>query len=106
MKWYGQIAFMDQVEEEPDVFVEKPVERTYIGDLVKASRSAQSSNSINPNLTLSNELSVIYDPYMQENLYKILYVTVGGAKWKVSNATIQPPRITLSLSELYTEEET
>lgn len=104
MKWYGQIAFAETVETEPDIFETRPVVRTYMGDMTKNYKSNQGGNSINQNITLGNELSVLADPYLQENFHKILYVTFMGSKWRVSSVTEQYPRLILSIGELYNEE--
>lgn len=106
MKWYGVIACMEQVETEPDVYETKPVEHEYFGDVIKSHKSQQSSNVINNNITLGNELSIVYDPYLQSHFYDIAYVTFMGKKWKVSNATIEAPRIILSFGDQYTEDQT
>lgn len=105
MKWYGQIGFQDTVETETDRYEPVITERTYMGDLNKSYKSNQMESKVNQDITLGNELSIIFDPYLQENFYKIAYVTFGGAKWKISNASIQPPRIVLSFGSLYAEEQ-
>lgn len=105
MKWYGQIGFLETKEVSPDHYESVATEKTYMGDLTKAYKSNQMESTINQDITLSNQLSIIFDPYLQENFYKIAYVTFGGAKWKVSNISVEPPRIVFSFGSLYTEDQ-
>lgn len=106
MKWYGDIAFANMVETEPDVWEDQPVVKQYFGDLTRSYKSAQQGNTINQNITLGNDLSVLADPFLRQNFFKIEYVTYMGSKWKVSSVTEQWPRLTLSFGDLYNDEST
>lgn len=105
MKWYGDIGFKEEIEEEPGLWVPKVVTRPFFGDILQDSEQTQQADKINADLRVSNKLSVVADQYLQNNFHKIAYVTFGGAKWKVSNITVSFPRITLQLGSLYLEEE-
>ena len=105
MKWYGVIAFKEEVEEEPGVWVPKVVPREYYGDILQLSWSEKLGDKINADLHISNKLSIIADQQLQSNFHKIAYVTFGGAKWTVSNVEVSFPRLNLSLGSLYLEEE-
>lgn len=104
MKWYGDIAFKEEVEEEPGVWVSQITTRSFIGDILRNSWREQQGDKINANLTISNSISVIADPYLLNNFQKIEYIQVNGAKWRVSSVEMNYPRLTLSLGELYLEE--
>lgn len=107
MKWYGEIGFHEEVEEERGVWVPKVIPKPFFGDILRSSWREQLGDKINADLHLSNKLSVVADPYLQNNFHKIAYVTFGGAKWTVSDVEQDPdrPRLTLSLGSLYLEEE-
>ena len=105
MKWYGTIAFKEEVEEEPGVWVPKLSKRQYYGDILELSWREQQADKINSDLSVSNKLSVVADQNLQKNFHKIAYVTFGGAKWTVNNVAVSFPRLTLSLGSLYLEEE-
>ena len=105
MVWYGKIAYVEQVETEPDVWESKPVEHDYFGNLLKNYKSNQEPNSINQNIKLNNQLSVVADPYLLNNFHKISYITFGGGKWRVSSVDVQPPRLILTFGEVYKDEE-
>lgn len=105
MKWYGDIAFSMQVETEPHVWEEKSVVKQFMGDLIKLSKNNDQSSNINVDLSLSNQLSVVMDPFLQNNFQNILYVKVCGAKWTVSSVEVRYPRLLLSFGKLYKEED-
>lgn len=104
MKWYGQIAYSHQEETSPGIIEDKPIVRNYIGDLLSNRKSNQTNDSINDDISITNQLSVVCDAYLLNSFHDILYVTFGGAKWKVSSVEVQPPRLILSFGSLYTEE--
>ena len=93
MKWYGDIGFKTEVEEEPGVWVPRVVTHPYYGDILQVSWKEQQAEKINADLHISNRLSVIADQQLQKNFHKIAYVTVNY------------PRLTLDLGSLYLGEE-
>lgn len=103
-KFYGEIGFAQTKETSSDVWTEEIVKRNYIGDIIRNNRKLQtSSSSINDNINISNQISVIADPYAFHNFFSIRYVTYMGSKWKVTDVEVQYPRLILSLGGLYNE---
>lgn len=100
-KFYGSIGFAETVETAPGIWDEQITERFYSGDLEKISRGLQSSDSVNDNINISNIISIIADPFAEQNLYAIRYVKFGGAKWKITNVDVQYPRLKLTIGGLY-----
>lgn len=105
MKYCGQIGYSQTVETSPGVWTETITERTYYGDVIRNNRRLQDSNQINDNVTISNEISVIADPYACHNFHMIRYLTFMGTKWKVSSVDVQYPRLILTIGGLYNEQE-
>lgn len=104
MKWHGKIGYREIVEKEPGVWVEDIVEKEKKGDLIRVKRSLQSSGQVNDNIRIVDVISIVADPYASMNMYNMLYVTVNGAKWKVSDVTIaSPPRMEITMGGLYNE---
>ncbi len=95
-KYYGKIGFAESVESAPGVHVEKIVERNYYGELVRNSRRLQSANQLNDNINISNEISIVADPYADKNFHMMRYIEFMGTKWKISNVEVQPPRLILT----------
>lgn len=103
-KWSGMIGFASMEEIRPGVWDDSLVEKPYKGDLLKMYRHDTSGDGVNDNITINNQISIIADPYVMENFYKIKYVTFMGAKWKVSSVDAsQRPRLVLSLGGVYNE---
>lgn len=103
-KFHGKIGFVNTVEDpdNPGIWDEQIVEREYCGDLVRIYRRAQtSSNSSNDNITLSTEISIVADPYANQNMYTMRYVLWNGAKWKIDAINVEYPRLKLSLGGVW-----
>lgn len=100
-KFYGPIGYITQKEISPGVWDEVVVERSYRGDITRNNRRWEASEYKNDNLTISNQLSIIADPFLYENSSTIRYVSWLGVRWKVTNIEIQRPRLILTLGEVY-----
>lgn len=70
-KFHGKIGYVIPTETSPGVWEEVIVEREYFGDVVKNTRGLQSANQVNDNVTISNEISIVADPFANEIIPKI-----------------------------------
>lgn len=101
-KFRGVIGFAKPVETEPGIHVEDIVEKTYSGDLRRNNRRLEGSTSINDNINISNEISIIADPYLNHHFHEIRYAEFGGARWKVTSVdATRRPRLILTLGGVY-----
>ena len=100
-KFYGVIGYSETVETEPGVWEDRITERSYQGDLIRNTRRLQSSGGINDDVNISNEISILADPFAYQNFHAMRYVEFMGAKWKVANVEVQYPRLILSLGGVY-----
>lgn len=100
-KFYGPIGFAETVETEPGIYEEQITERSYYGVLTRNTRALQTSDSVNDNINISNEISIIADPYAEQNFCAMRYVQFGGAKWKIINVNVQYPRLILTTGGVY-----
>ena len=100
-KFYGNIGFAETVETEPGVWVEEMTVRPYYGDLVRNTRRLENSGGVNDNVNISNDISIIADPYANHNFHAIRYIEFMGANWKVSNIEVQYPRLILTIGGVY-----
>lgn len=103
-KFYGPIGFIESVEVRPAVFVDQPVEHSYRGDVINRSFRSQNGLSVNDNLSVSNQISIVADPYARNHFHKIKYVKWMGTAWEVSNVSEQYPRLIISLGGVYNGE--
>lgn len=100
-KFYGLIGFADSVKSSPGVFEDVITERSYRGDLMQNSRRLVSGDQVNDDINISNELSIVADPYVRHNFHSIRYVVFMGSKWKVTNVRVEYPRLILTLGGVY-----
>lgn len=102
-KFYGPIGFAKTVETTPGVWEEQIVERNYRGELTRNNRRLQNTNQLIDDITIANELSIVADPYVNDNFHSMRYVKFMGTKWKVTSIDVQYPRLILSLGGIYND---
>lgn len=102
-KWYGIIGYADNVEVEPGLHEDQIVERSYFGDVTRNVRRLQGSGEINDDINISNQISIVSDPYAIDHFYQMRYATYNGIKWKVTDVEVQYPRLILSLGGAWNE---
>lgn len=100
-KFYGKIGYAETVETAPGVWQEQITERDYFGDLNRNTRTTQASNQLNDNINISNEISILADPFANQNFHLMRYVEYMGAKWKITNVEVQYPRLILTVGGVY-----
>lgn len=102
-KWCGKVCYIWTNETSPGVWTEEKVERKYYGDVTRNMRRLQSSDKVNDDINVSNEISIVADPFAYQNFHYIRYVEFMGTKWKVPTAEVKYPRIYLTLGGVYNE---
>ena len=100
-KWFGKIGYAIQKETEPGIWEDKIVERDYYGDLLTDNRKRQSNNNVLDEITLSNMVSIIADPFAYNNCSCMAYAEIMGARWKISEVEVKPPRLNLTIGGVY-----
>lgn len=102
-KFCGVIGYAVTKETEPGIWEEQIVEVEYFGDVIKNSRRFSGSAKVNDDINISNQISIIADPFANNNFHAMKYVVFMGAKWKISEVTVQYPRLVLTIGGLYNE---
>lgn len=101
-KWYGTVGYIETKETSPGVWKPEVTERKYFGDVLRnSSRWSASSDSTNDDLNISNQISIVADPFAYRNFHSIKYVEFMGAKWKIANVEVQRPRLILTIGGVY-----
>lgn len=100
-KWFGKIGYAIQKESEPGIWEEEIIERDYYGDLLTDNRKRQSNNNVLDEIMLSNMVSIIADPFAYNNCSCIAYAEIMGARWKISEVEVKPPRLNLTIGGVY-----
>ena len=102
-KFFGKIGYAETKQTSPGVWEEEITERDYFGDLTRNTRRLQSSGNLNDNIVVANDISIIADPFANQNFHSMRYVEFMGTKWKISNVEVQYPRLILTLGDQYNE---
>lgn len=103
-KFYGVVGYGITEETTPGVWVDRIIERNYSGDVIKNYKKSYSGESINDNVDVSNNISIISDPFAMQHFHTIKYVKWMGAAWKVSTVEVQYPRLILTIGGVYNGE--
>lgn len=107
-RFFGRVGYgtsVEKIDEETDtgsgVWVDEIVEHSYYGDIIRNVRSLHSGEHLNPDLSVSNLISIVADAYANEHFFAIRYVEWAGVLWTVDSVEVQSPRLLLSLGEVY-----
>lgn len=104
-KFFGAIGYAVTEETKPGVWKEQITERMYFGDLTRNTRKLQSTDQLNDNINVANEVSIVADPFANENFRSMKYVEFMGAKWKITSVEVQYPRLILTVGGVYNGEQ-
>lgn len=100
-KWSGKVGFVTEHDDGTGIFTTEPIERPYVGDLFRNNRRLKNGPSVNDAITISNQISIVADPFLKNNFHSIRYATYMGVKWKVESVDVQFPRLNLELGGEY-----
>lgn len=104
-RFHGIVGFAKSVEDPAGsgIWQDKIITRAYNGDILKNARRWVSADKINDDLNISNQFSIVADSFILENLYAMKYLEYMGTKWKITDVSIERPRIILSIGGMYNE---
>lgn len=100
-KFYGPIGYAKMVQTKPGVWEEQITERNHFGDVITDSRRLESSGQLNESVNITKKISIIADPFANENYLYMRYVKYMGVKWRISDVNPERPRLILTLGGVY-----
>lgn len=100
-KFFGVIGFEQTVEVTPGRWEEKITKREYYGDLTRNTRRLQTTDQVNDDINVSNELSIVADPFARDNFHSMRYVEFMGTRWKITSVEVLFPRLILTIGGVY-----
>lgn len=103
MRYYGKIGYFDTVETKPGLFEQELIFRTYKGDVLRNTKRNQLGSKVNDDITISNSISIVADPYARDHFFQIKCAEWQGALWEVTSVDVQFPRLVLELGGVYHE---
>ena len=100
-RWCGNVGFSETEKYAPGTWEPHIIERPYYGDVISNRWKQQSSEGVNNDINLSNQISIVADPYALNHCSTIAYVEFHGAKWKVTDVDVQHHRLVLSMGGVF-----
>lgn len=101
-KWCGKIGFTYTGEIEPGLWVENEIiERTYFGEIMSNKWKRQNSGNINDDINISNQISILADPYARNHVSTMTWIEFSHEKWKVMDVEVQYPRLIINMGGVY-----
>ena len=102
-RYYGSVGYAEESEPLPGIIKEEMTPREYYGDVLVNNRRLENQGEINDSINVTNQISIVADPYAMQNFWKIRFATFMGQKWKVKDVKVEFPRLILTLGGLYNE---
>lgn len=103
-KFYGEVGYAESQEgtgENEGIWTDVIIERCYYGDVIRNTRRWENGPSINDNLQINNQISIVADAYAWEHFHAMKYVKWMGTYWKVTNVEVQRPRLLLTIGDVW-----
>lgn len=100
-RFSGKLGFVTTNETEEGVWLEDFVELSVKGTIRSLYVRNDNSTSVNTNLRLTNEISILMDTKIKSHLETLKYVVWKGSKWEVQSIGVNYPRLTINLGGLY-----
>jgi len=101
-KYCGKVGYGISTETSPGIWEPVIVVHEYFGDIVRNNRKmVTATGTLNDDVKMSNEISIVADPFANENFQSIMYIEYMGSKWEVDAVEVQRPRLILSMGVVY-----
>lgn len=100
-KFFGPVGYSVSEETSPGVWKNRIVPHNHYGDLLQNHMRPQGAETVNDNIAISNQISIIADPFAMSNFHNIKYVEYMGTRWKITSVDVQYPRLVLTLGGVY-----
>ena len=101
-KFFGPIGYAVSTEVRPGVWKDQIEERNYSGDVLRnTTRWSASQESTNDDLNVSNQISILADPFATNHFHTMKYIRFAGAYWKITSVEERRPRLILTIGGVY-----
>ena len=102
-KFFGMIGFANTEETSPGVWG-GVVERPYYGDVLSRGMNVMSTEQVNKDISITNRISIIADPYAYENFSAMRYIKFMNTSWSINSVDVQYPRLILNIGGIHNGE--
>lgn len=105
-RFYGLIGYANLVETEPGIWEEDIIYRPYFGEFARNTSKFNTSSAVNTDVDVSNEISIVADPYGRDHFHNIRCVEYAGTKWKITSVEDKYPRLILQVGGKWNGDQT
>lgn len=101
-KWFGKIGYVKEIQTAPSVWTSEETVHEYYGDVIRnTSRWSTNQDSTNDDLTISNQISIVADPFAYQNFHSMKWIEFMDAKWKITSVEPKYPRLILTIGGVW-----
>ena len=101
-RFYGQVGFAIPTETRPGYTTDSIKEHSYYGDILRNNiKWASSPDSTNDDLNINVQISIVANPFANNNCHFMKYVRFMGTEWKITNVEPRYPRLILTVGGVY-----
>lgn len=100
-RFSGELGFVISRETAEGVWLEDRIEIPVKGTIRSLYVRNDNNSSVNSNLRLTNEVSILLNSKIQTYLETLKYVVWKGSKWEVQSIGVAYPRLSINLGGLY-----
>lgn len=105
MKFYGKLGFAKTIDCGDGTWREVYEEREYLGDVYNPRIRRQPTDKVIDNVLITNQISIVYDQFAVQNMMLLRYVVMDGTCWSVTEISVEPPRLVLSIAGVFNKDE-
>lgn len=101
-RFYGKVGYGTPTDIGDGVWEDVITEREYFGDITQNYRkTANEDSQVNPDISVSNTISIVADQYAMNHFHNIRYVEWDGVRWTTTSIEVNAPRLKLWLGKVY-----
>lgn len=101
-RFHDKVGFLIPVEnQETGMATNRAVERPYYGKVIEHTRRWETTEHVNDDLAISNQIAITANDYAFKYMSCIAYVRFMGGYWKVSSIRVKAPEIILTLGGVW-----
>jgi hypothetical protein len=101
MRFFGKVGYADSTETSPGVWEDDITEVDCYGDVIRNTKQSDVGDQLNNDIRVGNDISIVADDDATQNFMNIVYVEWMGELWTITSVEVRPPRLILSLGEVY-----
>lgn len=101
-RYHDKVGFLiPRDNQETGIADSVPVEKSYYGRVLEHTRKWEASESVNDDLTVSNQIAITANDYAFRYMSNIAYARWMRGYWKVTSIRVKAPEIILTLGGVW-----